>query len=199
MIIFGIIFYFTRKPFYMLFSQGISSFAIMTGFMLMNCSMSAYIWGYFSIVVVGMIVLALMMIIFDKHIQNQVIRDYKINDWLNHKMGLNIQLIDSQKLKIFTHKRQIYVSVGVLELLSQEELNAVIAHERFHVDYTPNRIVLNTLALSSFWFKGYRDEQEADKYAANDAGLMNLVNAFEKLGVRNYEKRVNNLLISSPA
>jgi Zn-dependent protease with chaperone function len=176
-LILGGVFLFTKKPNHMFLSQAVSSFAMIEGFRQMSCPMSSYIWLYFGLISGAMVLMGVVQIAFDKRVQ-----DLRI-----------VYLLDTQKIKAFTHKRQIYLSVGLVELLEPEEIRAVCAHELYHVMHTPNRYLANTLAVASLWMKSYRDDAKADRFAAEVAGRENLISAFNKLRILNRKKRISRI------
>jgi heat shock protein HtpX len=177
----------------MFLSQMVSSMAIVEGFRQMNCSMSGYVWGYFGLISGSLVFLGVVQIVFDKRINGLEISDAHLMKKLSSDLGSEVFLLDTQKIKAFTHKRRIYLSVGLVELLDYEEIKAVAAHELYHVKHTPNRLVANSLAVSSLWLKSYRDDAKADLFAAEMAGRDNLISAFEKLNIFRAEKRIRRL------
>jgi heat shock protein HtpX len=192
-IVIGGIFLVTKKSNHMFFSQIISTFAMIEGFRQMSCPMSAYIWLYFGLISGAMVSMGVVQVVFDRRIQEIRIRDAQFMKKLSSDLGCEIYLLDTQKIKAFTHKRQIYLSVGLVELLNPEEIQAVAAHELYHVLHTPNRLMANTLALTSLWFKSYRDDAHADSFAAKIAGKNHLISAFKKLKVVGQSKRIRKL------
>lgn len=177
----------------MFLSQAVSSFAMVEGFRQMSCPMSSYVWFYFGLISGVMVLMGVVQIAFDRRVQDLKIKDAQFMKKLSSDLGCSVYLLDTQKIKAFTHKRQIYLSVGLLELLEPEEIRAVAAHELYHVLQTPNRYLANTLALTSLWMKSYRDDAKADRFAAEVAGSENLFSAFEKLNMKNKNKRISRL------
>jgi heat shock protein HtpX len=192
-LILGGVFLFTKKSNYMFLSQGVSSFAMVEGFRQMSCPMSSYVWFYFGLISGAMVFMGVVQIAFDRRVQDLRIKDAQFMRKLSSDLGCSVYLLDTQKIKAFTHKRQIYISVGLVELLEPEEIRAVAAHELYHVLQTPNRYLANTLALTSLWMKSYRDDEKADLFAAEMAGHENLISAFNKLKVQSRIKRISRL------
>ncbi len=189
-LIMGVIFLFTRRPNHMFLSQIVSSLAIVEGFRQMNCSMSGYVWGYFGIISGSLVFFGVIQMVFERHVKDLEISDAKIMRKLSGDIGSPVFLLDTQRIKAFSHKKRIYLSVGLMELLEYDELLAVAAHELYHVKHTPNRMIANSLAVASFWLRSYRDEAKADRYAAEMIGLENLESAFEKLGIKGARRRI---------
>ena len=84
------------------------------------------VWGYFGLVVGGIIIISLLMIIFDKRVQNQIIKDKEINEWLDKK-GMNIHLIDTQKLKVFTTRPDTLMGVTYVAVAAEHPLSLAMA------------------------------------------------------------------------
>jgi heat shock protein HtpX len=177
----------------MFLSQMVSSIAIVEGFRQMNCVMSGYIWGYFALISGSLVFLGVVQIVFDKHVKGLEISDARFMRELSSDLGCEIYLLDTQRVKAFAHRRRIYLSVGLVELLEPNEIRAVASHELYHAKHTPNRLLANSLAVSSLWLRSYRDDASADKYASEVAGRENLISAFEKLNVVGAERRIKRL------
>jgi heat shock protein HtpX len=189
----GTIFILTKKPHHMFLSQMITTFAVIEGFRQMTCSMAAYVWIYLGLISGAMVFLGFVNIAFSKRIRNLEIRDAQFLRGLSAELGCEIFLLDTQKIKAFTHRRRIYLSVGLVEVLEPQEIKAVAAHELYHVKNTPNRFMANTLALASLWLKSYRDDANADRFSAGLVGKDNLVTALKKLNVKGHKKRARKL------
>jgi heat shock protein HtpX len=189
----GVIFLFSRRPYHMFFSQFVSSIAIIEGFRQMSCPMGGQVWGYFGIVLGGVAFLGVVQVAFDRYVKNFEITDARFLRNLSSDLGADIFLLDTQKVKAFTHRRRIYLSVGLVELLEPDEIKAVAAHELYHARHTPNRVLANILAVSSLWFRSFRDETEADRFAAGLVGSAPLSSALQKLGVKGQKKRINRI------
>jgi heat shock protein HtpX len=77
---------------------------------------------------------------------------------------------DSAILKAFASGRSIFVSIGLLELLNDEELKAVLAHEAWHIRNNSRTPFLKQLALMTFSSSESELEYMADCFAAEIAG-----------------------------
>lgn len=192
-LIIGIIFLVTKRPHHMFLSQIITSVTIVEGFRQMTCPMSALVWVYFGLISGGIVFMGVFQIAFNRHVQNLELRDAHFLRVLASELGCEIYLLDTQKIKAFTHKRRIYLSVGLVELLGPDEIKAVAAHELYHVRHTPNRLMANILAVGSLWLKGYRDDAKADRFAAELVGSEKLISALEKLKVAGLKRRIKRL------
>jgi heat shock protein HtpX len=165
---------------------------IALNFYAMNCEVFQLTWLYVGIVTAGG-----FLIWNTKHYVNSQC-DFALPPPRNlqnfeHEFGVNIKILPTQKIKAFVYKKEIYLSVGLIERLDPNELRAVIAHEKYHIKNSPKKIFSSLLALTSLTFKSHNDESMADSYAAEIAGLTNLVSAFEKLEIVDRKKRIKKL------
>ncbi len=189
----GFIFLFTKKPRHMFLSQIITSFVLVEGFLQMSCPMIGGVWVYLGLISIAIVLLGLVQVAFDRYVQKLEIEDAHFLRDLSKDLDCNVFLLDTNKIKAFAHRQKIYLSVGLLELLETNEAKAVAAHELYHVRHTPNRFIANILAVSSLWFKSYRDNAKADRFAAELFGKKNLASALKKLEVINFEKRLRGI------
>ncbi|MDO8660343.1 MAG: M48 family metalloprotease [Candidatus Woesearchaeota archaeon] len=92
-----------------------------------------------------------------------------------------VWIIDSAKPHAFSTQKHIFLSVGILELLSKKEAQAVILHELSHIQQNNSWTKLTShLArwispLSYFSVISNTCEQEADAYAAKVQGTWKFV------------------------
>lgn len=187
------VFYFITKRYISLFSSQTSG----TSFILMNiismeCSALQLFWIYTGIILIGAILLISARFIIQRELNN-TFESFGFLKEFEKKFNVKIFVLDKQKFKAFTLNKKIYLSLGLIETLTKEEVLAVVSHEVYHVRNSPNRILASFLALSSLSFKGYSDEINADKFAVYIAGLESWKNALIKLNVKNAEKRLKNI------
>ncbi|UCG69504.1 MAG: M48 family metalloprotease [Thermoplasmata archaeon] len=190
----GMLFLYTKKPHPMFLSQIVSGLAIVEGFRLMTCPMSGLIWIYLGLILGAMIILGMIQVGFDRYVRNREIKEASFLKSLSRELGCEIFLLDTQKIRAFTHKRQVYLSVGLVELLDPEEIKAVAAHELYHVMHTPSRFIANILAVSSLWLRSYRDDFRADNFAAELVGKKEFISALKKLRVKDFKRRARRLV-----
>ncbi|UCF08556.1 MAG: M48 family metalloprotease [Thermoplasmata archaeon] len=189
----GTLFMITKRPRHMFFSQIASSVAIIEGFRQMTCPMVGLVWTYFGIIFGVFVILGVVQAVFDKYVRDLEIGDTHLMRGMSREFSTEIFLLDTQKIKAFAHRRRIYLSVGLMELLEPDEIRAVAAHELYHAKHTPNRFMANVLAVSSLWFKSYRDDAKADMFAAEMVGRGPLIGGLQKLGVKGIERRMARL------
>lgn len=79
----------------------------------------------------------------------------------------NVYYYDSAVPRAFASGKAIFLSLGILELVDQSELKAILAHEVWHLRYNGRTPVLRQLALMSFTKNRseYELETLADRFA----------------------------------
>ena len=126
-------------------------------------------------------------------LDRNIIRSPPYLSEIRQKFKVDISVLDTQKIKAFTYKNRIYLSGGLLERLEKDEIMAVVAHEVYHLNLSPNKFLSSLLALTSQTFCRFNDEHYADQYAVKTAGIHNLINALKILEIRDYKKRAMKL------
>ncbi len=177
----------------LLISQTLITGVITISLFSMSCTMFNWLWIYLGIILIGSLMIFIIKNLLDKEIDENIINSISFVYEFEKEFNVPIQIIDSQRIKAFHYRKRIYLSIGLLERLEKEEIRAVIAHEIYHLKYSPNKIVSSLLAISSLTFRRYNDEKSADKYAVKITGVNNLINALKKLHIKNYEKRISRL------
>ena len=112
---------------------------------------------------------------------------------LEVEFDVDIVVLDTQRVRALAHRGTVYLSVGLLERLDDDQLRAVIAHEVYHLVTRSPRMLSSFLSLTSLTFLRYSEEREADAYAARIIGEEALVGALETLEIRDRKKRAANL------
>ena len=177
----------------LLLSQTLITGIITISLITMSCTMFNWLWIYLGIILIGSLMIFIIKNLLDNEIDENIINSISFVYEFEKEFNVPIQIIDSQRIKAFHYRKRIYLSIGLLERLEKEEIRAVIAHEIYHLKYSPNKIVSSLLAISSLTFRRYNDEKSADKYAVKITGVNNLINALKKLHIKNYEKRISRL------
>jgi heat shock protein HtpX len=191
-----IVFFFTLRPGSIYLAQGMTTSVIIVGFLGMNCPMISYIWIYFGIILFGILALLMLHMAFRWRLSKLLAppgTDLSMLKRYSRIYTCKIRLLDMQKPQAFTYRNQVYLSIGLLEMLEPWELEAVIAHESYHVLHSPNRFVTGMLAISSFWFYMLRNEKAADRYASDLVGRNAVASALRKLDIKDYQQRVSAL------
>lgn len=191
--IFLFMFIFKRNYESLLASQSSMTVIISLNLFSMNCDMFTWVWIYLGIILIGTLLMGLVKHYLELQLDGNIIRSPPYLSEIRQKFKVDISVLDTQKIKAFTYKNRIYLSVGLLERLENDEIMAVVAHEVYHLNHSPNKFLSSLLALTSLTFRRFNDEHYADQYAVKTAGIHNLINALKKLEIRDYEKRAMKL------
>jgi len=168
----------TRKPIIRIFSiitaQLFMLFAIGTIISAMRCSQMLTIEIYTAYVVLSTLVIILLPRVYYRIL----IKKYKakpiidIMDWpqnfvntLNEKS--KVYYYDSAIPRAFASGKMIFLSIGMLELMNDLELKAILAHEVWHLRHNNQTPLLRQLSLMTFTKNLSEDELEnlADTFA----------------------------------
>jgi len=176
-----------------LISQTLMTGLITISLISMSCDMFNWLWIYLGIILIGSLMIFIIKNLLDDDLDKNTINSLSFTHEFEKEFNVSIQIIETQKTKAFHYRKRIYLSIGLLERLEKEEIKAVIAHEIYHLKYSPNKIISSLLAISSLTFRRFSDEKSADKYAVKKTGINNLINALKKLNIKNYDKRISRL------
>lgn len=162
--------------------------AIISTFYLMKCDGMLTIYLYFGYAVVSTTVIFGGLRFYDK----LMIRRLKakpignvlgwMQEFMDRLANATVYYYDSAVPKAFAAGKSIFVSLGLLELLSDDELRAVLAHEAWHIRNNKRMPYLKQLAIMTFSspMKG-EIEDLADRFAAEIAGSEALLSARRKV------------------
>ncbi len=192
-ILFLLMFVIKRNYESLLASQSSMTIIISLNLFSMNCDMFTWVWIYLGIILIGTLLMGLVKHYLELQLDRNIIGSPPYLSEIRQKLKVDISVLDTQKIKAFTYKNRIYLSVGLLERLEKDEIMAVVAHEVYHLNHSPNNFLSSLLALTSLTFRRFNDEHYADQYAVKTAGIHNLINALKKLEIRDYEKRAMKL------
>lgn len=169
-------------------SQGTSIVAIISTFYLMDCSemLTLYLYGAFT--AVSTIIIFGTLCCYDKLVIKQLgakPADSMLKwaqEYVNMLTSAKIYYFDSAVPKAFAAGRSIFISIGLLELLDDDELKAVLAHEAWHIRHNSRIPFLSRLALMAFSSSSEPElEERADKFASEIAGKPALFSARNKI------------------
>jgi len=165
-------------------------FAIGTIVAAMQCSQMLTITIYTAYTVLSTAIIMLLPRVYYR----LLIKRYKarpvaeIMDWpqafvdtLAAKAG--VYYYDSAVPRAFASGKCIFLSLGMLELMDNSELKAVLAHEVWHIRHNNKTPVLRQLSLMTFTKNHSEEELEllADAFAAKIAGETAVESARAKL------------------
>ncbi len=163
-------------------------FAIIATFYLMKCSEMLTIYLYIAYAAISSILIFGVLRFYDRLMIKRL--DAKpvdtimgwMQEFVNHLTSATVYYYDSAFPKAFAAGRSIFVSIGLLELLSDDELKAVLAHEAWHIRNNSKMPYLRQLAFMTFSsHKKSELEYMADCFAAEIAGSEALYSAHNKI------------------
>jgi len=170
------------------FAQATGLFAIATTFYLMDCSEMLSLYLYFAYVIISTILIFGTLRYYDRLLIKRL--DAKpagnILEWTQEFVDMmasaKVYYFDSAVPKAFAAGRSIFISIGLIELMNDDELKAVLAHEAWHIRHNSRMPFLKQLALMTFSSTSEPElETMADRYAAEIAGSSALSSARNKV------------------
>jgi heat shock protein HtpX len=181
-----------RQATQLLAGQSLGTLLIVVHFAFMRCEMFGWFWAYVALIGGGLLSLWLIRYLMDMKVGDTVTTPRYV-EVIADRLEVSVKVLDTQKIRAFVHKGGIYLSVGLLEMLESDELGAIVAHEVYHLRHSPNRLVCAILSMTSLSFRAYRDEQQADEFAASVMGRQSLSSALRKLDLQDMEARLRNI------
>ncbi|WP_406661002.1 M48 family metalloprotease [Methanolobus sp. ZRKC3] len=96
---------------------------------------------------------------------------------------VNVYQYDSAILRAFASGKAIFLSLGMLELMDETELKAILAHEMWHIRHNAKTPILRQLSMVTFTKNRSEDELEllADEFASKLVDRKALESARAKL------------------
>ncbi len=173
----------------MFVSAQIAAFlAIISTFYLMKCEGMLSIYLYFGYALVSSAIIFGALRFYDRVMIRRLNAKpiENVLNWIQEFTGglanATVYYYDSAVPRAFAAGRSIFVSMGLLEILSDDELKAVLAHEAWHIRNNSRTPFLKQLAVMTF-SSHKKDELEelADLFAAEIAGSETLSSARRKV------------------
>jgi heat shock protein HtpX len=170
------------------YAQSSGIFAIFLTYYLMDCSemLSLYIYSAYLLVSTLMIfgVLRYYDLIMIRKLGAKPA--VSILNWTHEFVGkltsAKLYYFDSAIPRAFASGRSIFISIGLLEMLDDDELKAVLAHEAWHIRHNSRIPFMKQLALMAFSSSADPElECMADRFAAEIAGIETLLSARNKV------------------
>lgn len=169
-------------------AQGAVLLAIVATFYLMKCKGMLTFHLYLAYVILSSILIfgtlrfydGIMIKRLDAKPAGNIIR--WVQEYVNSLTSATVYYYDSAIPKAFAAGRSIFLSLGLLEILNEDELKAVLAHEAWHIRNNSRMPYLKQLALMTFSsHKKSELEYMADCFAAEIAGMEALSSARSKI------------------
>ena len=162
--------------------------AIITTFYLMKCDGMLTIYLYFGYALVSSTIIFGVLRFYDrvliKRLNAKPIGNVLgwIQEFTNILANATVYYYDSAIPRGFAAGKSIFVSMGLLEILTDEELKAVLAHEAWHIRNNSRTPFMKQLAIMTFSsHKRNEIEELADSFAAEIAGSEALSSARSKV------------------
>ena len=162
--------------------------AIAATFYLMKCSYMLTFYLYLAYVVISTVLIFAVLRYYDRIMISRL--DAKpagsVMNWaqefVDRLTSAKVYYFDSAIPRAFAAGRSIFISIGLLELLNEDELKAVLAHEAWHIRNNSRTPYLRQLAIMTFSSSSESElEHMADCFAARIAGREALSSARSKV------------------
>jgi heat shock protein HtpX len=162
--------------------------AIISTFYLMKCDgmLTIYLYSGYAVISTAVIFGALRFYdrLMIKRLNAKPIGN--VIGWIQEFTGrlanATVYYYDSAVPRAFAAGKSIFVSLGLLELLTDDELKAVLAHEAWHIRNNGRTPFLKQLAIMTFSSTGRGElEDLADRFAEEIAGSEALLSARRKV------------------
>ena len=189
---FLVIFHAYRNVWHLFGAQASFTSVILSNLLVMTCPMFVWFWIYVGVVFAGVLLLSLGAFLLRSQLEKTVPVPASLAE-LDTEFGVPVEVLDTSRVLAFVHGRKIYLSVGLLERLDEDEVRAVVAHEAYHAKSGSGGLLGRISSLTSLVIPRWTDERSADRFAARTAGAHNLGSALRKLEMRHWEKRVEAL------
>lgn len=168
-------------------AQILSLMAIVATFYLMKCGEMLTLYIYVAYVIISTVLIFGVLLYYDRILIKRL--DAKpaasIMEWVEDFVGklvtARVYYFDSAIPRAFAAGRSIFVSIGLLEMLDDNELKAVLAHEAWHIRQNTGAPYFKRLALMTFSSSESELESRADSFAAEIAGSAALSSARNKV------------------
>jgi len=168
-------------------AQILSLVAIVAIFYLMKCGEMLTLYVYLAYVIISTALIFGVLRYYDRILIKRL--DAKpassVMEWVEDFVGrfvtARVYYFDSAIPRAFAAGRSIFVSIGLLEMLDDNELKAVLAHEAWHIRENTGAPYFMKHALMTFSSSESELESRADRFAAEIAGSAALSSARNKV------------------
>ena len=135
----------------------------------MSCNMGLFIRVYLIYAFATLLALIITPYLYRHYLGKSY--GFERDDELGRLVGLDrVYILHSSVPRAFTLGRDVFVSAGMIDLLEEDELKAVLAHEKFHVLENRTPLLSRLKYLTFLPIPQDRIELMADRYAEKIAG-----------------------------
>lgn len=169
-------------------AQAAGLFSVSATYYLMECSDMLSMYLYSAYAVISTIFIFGTLRYYDRVVIRRLCAKPAgdILKWTQEYVDMltsaKVYYFDSAVPKAFAAGRSIFLSIGLLEILDDDELKAVLAHEAWHIKHNSRMPFISQFALMAFSSSSEPElEQQADIFAASIAGSKALSSARTKV------------------
>jgi len=171
-----------------LFAQSSGILAIALTYYVMECSEMLTLYLYSAYLLISTLMIFGVLRYYDRILIRRLGAKPagSILNWTQEFVDMltsaKLYYFDSAIPRAFASGRSIFISIGLLEMLDDEELKAVLAHEAWHIRHNSEMPFMKQLALMAFSSSSDPElESMADRFAAEIAGSEALLSARDKV------------------
>ena len=171
-----------------IFAQVLGLIGVVLTFYLMNCNEMLSMYLYFAYMAISTILIFGTLYYYDrlmiKRLQAKPAGSILkwTQEYVDKLTSARVYYFDSAVPKAFAAGRSIFISIGLLEILDDNELKSVLAHEAWHIRHNSGMPFISRLAMMAFSSTSEPLlEEQADRFAAEIAGRKALFSARNKI------------------
>ena len=171
-----------------LFAQLSGIIAIALTYYIMECSEMLSLFLYSAFLAVSNLIIFGVLRYYDRIIIRKLEAKPagRLLNWTQEFVDMltsaKLYYFDSAIPRAFASGKSIFISIGLLEILDDDELKAVLAHEAWHIRHNSGMPFMKQLALMAFSSSADpKLECMADRFAAQIAGSEALLSARNKV------------------
>ncbi|MCX9084891.1 MAG: M48 family metalloprotease [Candidatus Methanoperedens sp.] len=171
-----------------IFSQTSGILSIALVYYLMECSEMLSLYIYSSYLFASTFIIFATLRYYDRILIRKLGAKPAVSilnwtqEFVSNLTSAKLYYLDSAIPRAFASGRSIFISIGLLEMLDDDELKAVLAHEAWHIKYNSAMPFMKQLALMAFSSSADPElECMADRFAAEVSGSEALLSARNKI------------------
>lgn len=171
-----------------LIAQSSGILAIALTYYIMECSEMLSLYLYSGYLLVSTLMIFGMLKYYDRIMIRKLGAKpagsilYWTQEFVDMLTSARVYYFDSAIPRAFASGRSIFISIGLLEMLDDNELKAVLAHEAWHIRHNSKMPFMKQIAIMAFSSSSDPElESRADHFAAQIAGSEALLSARNKV------------------